>query len=159
MLGDGRGRHLEIRELGEQQLDRLRVGPLVDAVERVAAAPGEQLGDGLVRGDHQLLDEHVRERLALDPGALDAALAVEGELDLAGPRPAARRARIGGRGGAARPARRAAAPRVTSSPARSSPARIAWACAVREPLAAADEAAVEARLAGLERRRRTGSRP
>ena len=88
--------HLEVRELGDEQLDRLRVGPLVHAVERVAAAARQQLRDGLVRGDHQLLDEHVRERLALDPGPLDAALAVEGEFDLAAldPKCAAREAAV-----------------------------------------------------------------
>ena len=54
------------------------------AVDRLAVAAGKQLGDGLVRGDHELLDEHVRQRLGLDPGPLDPALAVEGEGDLAG---------------------------------------------------------------------------
>ena len=34
--GDGRRRHTEVGELGEQQPDRLRVGPLVDAVQRLA---------------------------------------------------------------------------------------------------------------------------
>ena len=52
------------------------------AVERLAPAAGEQLGDELVRADHQLLDQHVRVRLGLAPRALDPALAVEGEDDL-----------------------------------------------------------------------------
>ena len=86
----------------------------------------EQLGDRLVRGDHQLLDEHVRERLALDPGPLDAALAVEGERDLP-PRRGARRARSAGRGARPRPlgepqrlarARRPRARRPRGRPAR-----------------------------------------
>ena len=44
--------------------------------------PASKPGDGLVRQDHQLLDQHVRMRLALAPGALDAAATVEAELDL-----------------------------------------------------------------------------
>ena len=41
----------------------------MDAVERLAAPAGEERGDVLVGADHQLLDEHVRVRLALAPGA------------------------------------------------------------------------------------------
>ena len=95
------------------------------AVERLAAAAREEFRDGLVGGDHQLLDEHVRERLALDPGPLDAALAVECERDLA-PLDAKGPARTGDRGGReTRSASRSAS--VSSSTARSSPARTAWA--------------------------------
>ncbi len=83
MLGDGRRRNLQVGELREEELDRLRVRPLVDAEERLPASPGEERRDRLVREDHELLDEHVRVRLGLDPRALDAAVAVEGERRLA----------------------------------------------------------------------------
>ena len=83
MVGRGRRGHLEVGELRQQQLHRLRVGPFVDAVDGLATAPGEKLRDRFVGRDHQLLDEHVRERLRLDPGALHPALAVEGEGCLA----------------------------------------------------------------------------
>ena len=55
----------------------------MDAVERVAPAAREELGDGLVGEDHQLLDQGVGLRLRLEPRALHAALAVEREVDLA----------------------------------------------------------------------------
>jgi hypothetical protein len=55
----------------------------VDPVERFALAPAEEPGDRLVGEDHHLLDEGVRERLGLDPGPRDPALAVELEHDLA----------------------------------------------------------------------------
>ena len=48
-LGRRRRRNVEVGELREQELDRLRVGPLVHAVERLAPAAGEQAGDRLVR--------------------------------------------------------------------------------------------------------------
>ena len=67
-LRNGRGRHLEVGELREHELDRLRLGRLVDAVERVAPAAREELGDGLVREDHQLLDQRMGLRLGLEPG-------------------------------------------------------------------------------------------
>ena len=47
------------------------------AVERLAAPRREQLADDLVRADHQLLDEHVRVRLGLEPGVGHPAVAVE----------------------------------------------------------------------------------
>ena len=56
-------------------------GALVDAVERRPVAAGEERGDVLVRGDHQLLDQHVGVRLALEPRLGDAAL-LEAEHDL-----------------------------------------------------------------------------
>ena len=58
------------------------LGPLVHAVERVAATRSEKRTDALVRQDHQLLDEHVRVRLALQPRIGDAAVAVEAERRL-----------------------------------------------------------------------------
>ena len=76
-LRHGRRRHAEIGELREQVLDRLRVRTLVDAVQRLAPPPGEERADVLVREDHQLLDEHVRVRLALEPGVGDTSVAVE----------------------------------------------------------------------------------
>ena len=72
-----------VRELGEEELDRLRVGSLVDAEERVAVPAGEQERDRLVGEDHELLDEHVRARLVLRPRALYPTASVERELDLA----------------------------------------------------------------------------
>ena len=48
-LRDRRGRHVELGELGDEQRDRLRVGPLVHAVERLAPPAGEQPRDRLVR--------------------------------------------------------------------------------------------------------------
>ena len=77
----------EVGELRQQQLDRLRLRPLVHAVQRLAAAAGEQCGDALVREDHQLLDEHVCVRLLGPPGARDAAVrpsnsnSISGDLD------------------------------------------------------------------------------
>ena len=51
------------------------------AVERRAVAAGEEGGDVLVREDHQLLDEHVRVRLAFEPRVGDAAVG-EAEREL-----------------------------------------------------------------------------
>ena len=149
MLGHGRRRHLEVGELGEEQLDRLRVGALVDAVERVAAPAREQLGDGLVRGDHHLLDEHVRERLLLDPRALDAALAVEGELDLAA-LDAQRPAREAPVAEGARDLLGEAQRLLELVDGALVAGQDGLGVAVREALAAADEAPVEARLARLQ---------
>src|SRR6266511_3960618 len=81
-IGGRRRRDLEIRELLEQQLDRLRIRALVDAIQRLAAPRREQPGNGLVRGDHQLLDEAVRGGLGFLPRARDSAVAVEVERDL-----------------------------------------------------------------------------
>jgi hypothetical protein len=75
-------RHLQHLELGEEEQDGLRVGPLVDAVERLPPARREQSGDGLVGRDHQLLDQRVRLRLGLEPRSRDAAPPVEREVHL-----------------------------------------------------------------------------
>ena len=83
VLRHRRRRHLQVGEAREEKRDRLRVRPFVDAEERLSATAREQARDRLVRQDHQLLDERVRARLLLAPGALDAAAAVEGEGDLA----------------------------------------------------------------------------
>ena len=58
-------------------LHRLRIRPLVHAVERLAMAARQERTDMLVREDHQFLDEHVRMRLAFEPCVGDAAVAVE----------------------------------------------------------------------------------
>ena len=92
--GVGTPRSVELRE---QQRDRLRLGPLVHAVERLAVAAGEERGDVLVREQHQLLDEHVRVRLALEPRVGDAAVrrsgtTISGVVTSSAPR-AKRRAR------------------------------------------------------------------
>jgi hypothetical protein len=60
----------------------LRVGPFVDAEQRLPVAAGEQPRHRLVRDDHQLLDERVCLRLCLPSGRCEAALAVEVECDL-----------------------------------------------------------------------------
>src|SRR5581483_1886662 len=90
-----RRRHAEVGELREEELDRLRGGALVHAVERLAVAAGGERRDELVRQDHQLLDEHVRVRLAFEPRVGHAAV-LEAEDDL-------------GRGDLERTAREAAA--------------------------------------------------
>src|SRR6266851_444339 len=82
LLRCGRRRHVEIGELPEQKLDRLRVRAFVDPVERLASPAGEELGHGLVRRDHQLLDQAMRGRFAFLPGTRDPAFAVELEVDL-----------------------------------------------------------------------------
>ena len=58
-LRQRRRRDLEGRELLDQPPDPLRVGLLVDPVERRHAAALEQLRDTLVGEDHQLLDQPV----------------------------------------------------------------------------------------------------
>jgi hypothetical protein len=150
-VGDRRRRHLERGELCVQARDRLRLGRLVDAEERLAASPGEQSRDRLVREDHQLFDQRVRVRLGLEPRLLDAALAVERERDL-------------GARDAERSAREAAAPKLERDGVREPQplgelvARLLVAgedplrLPVRQPLVASDHRAVEGRLAGLERR-------
>src|SRR6478735_2094200 len=80
-VGRRRRRHAEVRELCEQVLDGQRVGLLVHAVERLAAPAGEERADELVGEDHQLLHEHVRMRLALEPRLGDTAAAVEAKDD------------------------------------------------------------------------------
>ena len=81
-LGHRRRRHPELDQLREQAFDRLRIRPLVHAVERLTAAPRQERADELVREHHQLLDEHVRMRLALEPRVRDATFTVEAERDL-----------------------------------------------------------------------------
>ena len=60
----------------------MRIGPFVNAEQRLPVAAGEQPGHRLVRDDHQLLDERVCVRLSLPSGSCDAALTVEVECDL-----------------------------------------------------------------------------
>ena len=121
-------------------------GRLVDAVERLAPAAGEQLGDELVREDHQLLDQHVRVRLRLAPRALDPALAVEGEDDLRAldPQRAAREAPVA-QLCASRSARRSASVSSGVGPLAAGEDRLGL--AVGQPRVAADHRAVEGRLA------------
>src|SRR5207247_9683789 len=45
LLGRRRRGGLELRELGDHELDGLRTGLLMDAIERLALPPPEQLGD------------------------------------------------------------------------------------------------------------------
>ena len=65
-----------------QRKQRLVLGMLVDAVERRAAGAREQAPDGLVREQHELLDERVRARLLVPAGVHDAAV-VDLERELA----------------------------------------------------------------------------
>ena len=83
MVGHGRRGNLEIRELRQQKLHSLWVGALMDTVEPVPLPAGEEPGHDLVRQDHELLHEHVRERLLLYPRPLDPALPVEDKRHLA----------------------------------------------------------------------------
>ncbi len=71
-------------ELLEQALDAPRLGALVDAVQRRRLALGEQLRDGLVGGDHQVLDQAVRLGLHAARRARHRAAIVECELRLHG---------------------------------------------------------------------------
>jgi hypothetical protein len=147
VVGAGRRRDLEVGELVEQELDRLRIRALVHAVERLAPAPREQGSHRLVRGDHQLLDEHVGERLPLDPGSLDAALPVEGEGDLS---------RLDPQGAPAVPAAAQRLGHLLCEQKRRRQFGVRPLAAgedrlrlpVCEALAAPDQAAIEARLAG-----------
>ncbi len=59
VLGQRRGGHLQRGELIDQPLDALGLGALVDAVQAGHAALLEQARDGLVGGDHQMLDQAV----------------------------------------------------------------------------------------------------
>src|SRR5204863_8030323 len=62
--------------------DSLRIGLLVDPVERRDAPPLKELGDPLVGEDHQVLDELVGLGLEHRPGADHGSVAVELELGL-----------------------------------------------------------------------------
>ena len=88
---------LEVGELREQQRDRLRVGPLVDAVERLAAPRGEQAARP-PRSRRSSAPRRARatrgSRLA--PGALDAAASRRTRTGSRRSRSAARRGRSGG---------------------------------------------------------------
>ena len=118
-------------------------------VERLALAPAEQARHRLVREDHHLLDERVRERLGLDPGPLDSTVAVELERRLP-------------RFDPERPPRVALAPKLHRD-ALGEAKRLGrllgralvagqdrLGARVGEALAASDHAAVEERLAGRE---------
>ena len=60
LLGQRRRGHLERGQLVDQALDALGLGALVHAVQAGGAALlGEQARDGLVGGDHQVLDQPV----------------------------------------------------------------------------------------------------
>ena len=132
-------------------MDRLRLGPLVHAVERGTVARREQLRDGLVRADHELLDERVGVRLALPLRVGDAAAAVELEHDL-------------GRLDAQRAAREAGAPQLARALVEAAQrlhvlelllaGEDLLRLSVRQPRIAADHGAVEASA----RSRRAGAR-
>ena len=148
-VGCRRGRHLECGELREQVKDGLRVGPLVDAVERFAPPSRQQPTDCLVGEDHQLLDEHVRVRLGLEPGAFDAAVLVEGERDL----PSRHAERAAGEAAAAQVERnRFGQPEPLGDLRLGAlfPAQDPLRLPVRQPRSAADHRPVERRLAELE---------
>ena len=65
LLGQRRRGDVEARQLLREERRRLRLGPLVHAVERRQAPVGEVPGHLLVREDHQHLDQAVRLRLLL----------------------------------------------------------------------------------------------
>jgi hypothetical protein len=79
-----RRRHLEISELGDEELHRLRLGPFVDAVEGLALPAAEEPGHGLVGHDHHLLERGMGERLASIQARSTSALVVERENVVAG---------------------------------------------------------------------------
>ena len=71
-FGRRRCRHAQVGELREQVLDRLRIGTLVHAVQRLAVRRDESNSPTRsLATDHQLLDQHVRVRLGLEPGVGD----------------------------------------------------------------------------------------
>ncbi len=84
MLRERRRRHLERGELGDQELDRLGVRSLVNAIQRLATPARKERSNGFVRDDHQLLDQSVGKRLPLHPCPLHPTPAVEGERELPG---------------------------------------------------------------------------
>ena len=148
-VGRRRRRHAEVGQLGDEQEHRLRVGALVHAVEGLAPPAGEELGDLLVGEDHQLLDEHVRLRLPLEARVRDAAAAVEGEDELRrlDPQRAACEpppAQLGGQPVGEAELLGQLGRRLLP------PGEDGLGPAVREALAAADDRAVEGRLAGLQ---------
>jgi hypothetical protein len=77
LLRQRRSRDVEARELLGQEGDRLRLGPLVDAVQRRQPLVGQIAGHLLVREDHQHLDHAVRLRLRLVTHARHVAVRVE----------------------------------------------------------------------------------
>ncbi len=98
-FGHRRRRDVEVGELGQQQLDRLRIGALVHAVQRLASPGCQERADAFVGEDHELLHQHVSVRLAFEAGVGDAAVAVEaidhlGRLHLQGPAREAPRAQL-----------------------------------------------------------------
>ena len=122
-------------------------GALVHAVERLAPAPGEQLGDRLVGEDHQLLDQRVRvpardsfQARATPPLPSNSKL-VLGALD---PQRAAGEAAAAQLGGdVVREPERLGQRRLRAL----APGEDRLRLAVREPRGAADHRAVEVRLA------------
>ncbi len=84
VLGQRRRGHLERGELVGEALDALGLGALVDAVEARHAALLEQRRDGLVGGDHQVLDQAVGLGLRAREDRDDVAVLVERELGLLG---------------------------------------------------------------------------
>ena len=125
----------------------------MDAKQRRRLAAGEQLGDGLVGEDHQLLDERVRGRFADHPHVGDAVVG-ERDLELAADdleRAARGPARAEGGGDPLRVVE-GLAERVVGSG--QDPLDVG----VREAPAGDDLRAVERRAARARARRRTGSR-
>ena len=124
--------------------DRLRLRRLVDAVQGLGPAAGEEGGDRLVGEDHQLLDQRVRRRLRLEPGALDPALPVEREVDLG----ALDSKRAAGEAPPPELGRDAVGqPDVVGELVLLAALEDPLHLPVREPLPAADDGSVEARLA------------
>ena len=145
MLGHGRRGNLELGELRQQELHSLWVRALVDAIERVPFPAGEKPGHDLVREDHELLHQHVRKRLLLDPRPLDTTLPIEGKRHFArldpkrtpGKAPLAQRSRD-----ALGQAKAAGQLLLRSLLPGKDPLRLA----VGQPLPASDQASVDERL-------------
>ncbi len=99
--GNGRGRHAERGELLDQAQHARGLRALVHAVQARDLALGEMLRDGLVGGDHQLLDQRVRLAVLAHRDRADVAVRVERELGLLGVerQPARLRARVRQRAG------------------------------------------------------------
>ena len=82
--GQRRRGHLERGQLCHETLDPRRLGALVHAIQAWHLLPLQQVRDGFVGGDHQMLDQPVRLGLRARMYLGDVAALVEDELGLLG---------------------------------------------------------------------------